>query len=219
MHPTRKETACKKTRKFGDIKGGRQYPKISDGIFRKFHSLKPPTPHDNLPIFLNDNPSRDFYFPADDDEIRVQLQKLPHLLTDEITHIWLRRIKTVDYQTGNEFQAMFICGSGVNLVTINPFPRDLKMHFGETKPSAKTLRFYSKWTGEQQPLRNSAGSWYLPWSEATIKDYYLSHLLLHEVGHFVDRYSNRFRSKASKKSEDFAESFAVFWNSKIRAGE
>jgi hypothetical protein len=220
MPLNKKETAWKKSRKFGDVKGGRRHPKISNGIFRKFHTLKPPTFHDKLPIFLKDNPSKDFYFPADEIEISSQLLKLPETLTDEITHIWLRRIKTTDYQTGNELQAIFICGSGVNLIAINAFPRDLKMQFGDEKPNRKTLRFYSKWIGDQSPIRSESGKWFLQWSEAAIKDYYLNHLLLHEVGHFVDRYSTRVRSKTSRKeAEDFAESFAILWNAKVATSD
>ena len=219
MTLVRKETSWKKSRKFGDVKGGRKQPKVTDGIFRKYHSLKPPTAHDNLPILLKDNPSKDFYFPADELEILSQLRKLPLMVSNEITHIWLRRIKKIDYESGNGFQAMFICGSGVNLITINAFPRDLKMHFGTKKPNRRQLRFYSKWTGDQAASCNKSGEWFLQWSEAAIKDYYLNHLLLHEVGHFLDRHSERFHSKTSvKKVEDFADAFAIKWNLRIESG-
>jgi hypothetical protein len=219
MTVTRKETAWKKSRKFGVVKGGRKQPKVTDGIFRRFHSLKPPTAHDELPIFLKDNPSKNFYFPINEREILSQLQKLPLSAFNNITHIWLRRIRQVDYENGREFQAMFICGTGVNLITLNAFPLDLKMHFGPKKPSSRQLRFYAKWIGDQAVSCNETGWWFLQWSEAAIKDYYLNYLLLHEVGHFVDRYSQRFRSKSSvKKAEDFADFFAIKWNSKIESG-
>jgi hypothetical protein len=168
-----------------------------------------------LPIILKDNPSKDFYFPTNEAEILSQFRKLPSEFTDEITHVWLRRIKKIDYENGDGFQAMFICGSGVNLITINAFPRDLKMHFGVKKPSTKQTRFYSKWTDELVFCKES-GRWYLQWDVAAIKDYYLQHLILHEVGHFIDRYSRRFRTKTSaKQAEDFADSFAIMWNQRL----
>jgi hypothetical protein len=212
MTLSRKETAWKKSRKFGDVKGGRTHPKVCDGVVRKYHSLKRPAVFEQLPIVIKDNPSKDFYFPVDEVEIITQLQNLPSLLTDGITHIWLRRIKKTDYERGDAFQAMFICGSGVNLITINAFPRNLKMYFGIKKPNRGQLRFYSKWADELVSCDDS-GHWFLKWSEDAIKDYYLRYLLLHEVGHFVDRYSKRFRRKSSdKRAEDFADSFAVIWN-------
>lgn len=67
----RKQTAWKKSRKFGDIYGGRERPKMTVGvptggnrIFRRAHSILPPSPLDKLPIYIVDNPSRDFFFPS-----------------------------------------------------------------------------------------------------------------------------------------------------------
>ncbi len=37
---TRKETAWKRNRKLGDVKGGRTQPKITDNIFARVHSLQ-----------------------------------------------------------------------------------------------------------------------------------------------------------------------------------
>ncbi len=39
---TRKHTAWKKNRKFGDVMGGRQRPKLADNIFNRQHSLTAP---------------------------------------------------------------------------------------------------------------------------------------------------------------------------------
>lgn len=41
MKQNRKETAWKKSRKFGDVKGGRKWPKIADNIFNRKHNLLP----------------------------------------------------------------------------------------------------------------------------------------------------------------------------------
>lgn len=56
----RKETAWKKNRKFGDVKGGRKRPKLADNIFNRQHNLKCPSNSDKTPIFIVDNPSKDF---------------------------------------------------------------------------------------------------------------------------------------------------------------
>jgi hypothetical protein len=65
----KKQTAWKKSRKFGDVYGGRSKPKITDRIFRRLHSISPPTLLDKLPIYIVDNPSRDFFFPLQANEI------------------------------------------------------------------------------------------------------------------------------------------------------
>lgn len=39
MRQSRKETAWKKNRKFGDVKGGRMRPKLADNIFNRQHNL------------------------------------------------------------------------------------------------------------------------------------------------------------------------------------
>ena len=216
MSISRKETAWKKSRKFGDIKGGRKFPKTTDNVFARYHSIEPPTLHEKLPIFIKDNPSRDFYFPVNEEEILNKLHQLPNKYFEEITHIWLRKVKEKDYESNIYMQGLFVCGSGVNLIVLNAFPKNLKMPFGNKKPTKARLNFYSKWC-EDLIFDENSKTWYLKWDKEMIKDYFLNHLLLHEVGHFIDSFNQRFWSKANnKKSEDFADTFAVIWSSKSK---
>lgn len=212
MNHAGKETAWKKSRKFGDVKGGRRFPKVTDNILKRFHSLQAPSPQDELPIFRRDNPLRDFNFPIDENDIRTQPKHLPNENTEGLTHIWLRRIRKKEYESGEALQGMFIRGSGVFLVVINPFPKNLRMVFGNKKPSKKTLKEYSRWT-RNLVFDEAAKTWHLQWTEEAIHDYYLNTLLLHEIGHFVDKYSPKTKSK---EQEDFADAYALIWHSKIR---
>lgn len=212
MQISRKETAWKKNRKFGDIKGGRRYPKITDKIFNRMHSLKKPCVDELLPIFIKDNPSKDFYFPASENEITEKLNYLPKAHHEKITHVWLRKIKKEEYESNETFQGMFICGSGVNLIVLNAFPKNLRMVFGSSKPVHRVLKSYSKWTQDLQ-FDDKKKIWFLQWSEEEIRNYYLNSLLLHEVGHFVDFMFNRIWSKANlKQTEDFANNYARIWS-------
>jgi len=212
MNHSRKETAWKKSRKFGDVKGGRRFPKVTDNILKRFHSLQAPSPQDELPIFLRDNPSRDFYFPIDENDIRNQLERLPSNDTTGVTHIWLRRIDKKEYESGEAFQGVFIRGSGVFLIVLNPFPRSLRMVLGTKKPSKRALKEYSPWTSDLV-FNEAANTWHLQWTEETIYDYYLNSLFLHEIGHFVGKYSGKTNPK---KQEDFADAYALKWHSRIR---
>jgi hypothetical protein len=211
---TRKHTAWKKNRKFGDVWGGRTFPKLADKIFNQQHNLTAPAIDETIPIYIVDNPSRDFYFPVTVDEIKSTLEKLPNDHTDHLTHIWLQKIKKTEYLDGNTFQGCFICGSNVYLIVLHPFPIDNKMRFGKNKPLQKTLNYYKNFTTD---LKENKEGWYLQWTEETIKRYFLESLLLHEIGHSLDSFYKRYWSKTTKaKSENFADNYVAVWSDRIR---
>lgn len=211
MSISRKETAWKKSRKFGDVKGGRTFPKITDRIFNRQHSLQKPNENDELPIFIKDNPSKDFYFPIDETEILERINQLPIEHQKNITHIWLKKVDKQDYENGESLQGMFICGSGVNMIVLSAFPKDLKMIFGAKKPLKKELNLYSNWCQDLH-FDEKKKVWFLQWGFEKVRDYYLNFLLLHEVGHFVESVYQSFWSKAKgRKSENFADNFARIW--------
>ena len=62
MIQNRKETACKKNRKFGDIHGGRMRLKCADGIFERQHNLAPPTPDQRKANIYCRKPFKRFLF-------------------------------------------------------------------------------------------------------------------------------------------------------------
>ena len=75
-----------KSRKFGDVKGGRKRPKLADNIFNRQHNFSAPNENEETPIFIVDNSSRDLYFPVSVDEIKEFLSKLPTEHTENLTH-------------------------------------------------------------------------------------------------------------------------------------
>jgi len=215
MRQNRKETAWKKSRKFGDVKGGRKRPKLADNIFNRQHSFLTPAKGEETPIFILDNPSRDLFFPVTVEDIKEFLNKLPSEHTENLTHIWLKKMSNKEYEKEGSFQGCFICGSGVNLIVLHPFPRDLIMKFGTKKPTNKTLKWYAPYEPE---LIHSDGKWILKWTEEKIKQYYLEGLFLHEIGHQIDSIYKRFWSSnySKKRGEDFADNFAYYWGNQIR---
>jgi hypothetical protein len=215
MKQSRKETAWKKSRKFGDVKGGRKWPKLADTVFNRQHNFSAPNPEEETPIFMVDNASRDFFFPVTVEDIKEFLAKLPKEQTENITHIWLKKISTKEYLSKDYYQGCFICGSGVRLIVLHPFPVDLQMHFGRKKPSNKTLKWYSAYKPE---LIYSSEQWILQWTKEKIKQYYLEGLLLHEIGHQMDCMYKRYWSTTYKKqkAENFADNYAYYWGNKIR---
>lgn len=214
MTQNRKETAWKKNRKFGDIHGGRMRLKCTDGIFERKHNLLPPTLGQEIPIFIQANTSRDFYFPVSIDEIKETLKKLPKEHTEYLTHIWLDKVKKSEYYKGETLQAEFICGSNIYLIKLYAVPLDNRMVFGQTKPTTKQLSFYKQYCTDLQHDKNG---WYLQWTNESYKKYYLEKLLLNEIGHSVDYMYQRFWSKAnSKQTHDFANNYAVIWGNNVK---
>lgn len=206
----RKQTAWKKSRKFGDLKGGRMRPKLADNVFSNQHNLLAPTMDEDTPVYMVDNPSRDFYFPVTVKEVKQVLSKLPSELTRHLTHIWLRKRS----KKREVYQGAFICGSGVQLIVMYAFPKDLMMRFGEQKPSKSTLTWYAPYKPE---LIRQENKWFLKWSEEGIRNYYLKGLLLHEIGHKADSYYKRYWSPAyAGKAEKFANNFAYYWADELR---
>jgi hypothetical protein len=208
-----KQTAWKKSRKFGDVIGGRMRTKLADNIFHRAHNLEPPIEGEEKPIFIVENPSKDFYFPVTIDEIKATLSLLPIEHTEFLTHIWLQKVKKKEYLASQTMQAEFICGSKVYLIKLYAVPKDNRMSFGQIKPTNKHLTFFKPYCAD---LRHNKDGWYLQWTGENLKHYFLEKLLLHEIGHCVDYIYQRDWSKANRKqAEDFADNYAVIWSNNI----
>jgi hypothetical protein len=206
-----KQTAWKKSRKLGDVYGGRTSPKISNRIFRRAHSLSAPSPDDNIPIFIVDNPSRDYIFPLGPDEISCELQHLPEQDWSTITHIWLRRFRKKDYDRGEIPLAEFICGSGVRLVVLYPWPTDLRLFISKVRPKDHQLKLYANYTTS---LIETDDGWFLEWTLPALRDFYIETLLFHEIGHNVESYRKYWTVMSSRSSEEFANQYAYERTSK-----
>lgn len=202
---SRKETAWKKNRKLGDVKGGRTQPKITDNIFARAHSLQRPAPGTVQPIFISDNPSRDFFFPISEQEIRRELSHLPRKDWKGITHIWFRRFKKTDYEEGELPLAQFCCGSGVRLIVLYPWPVTMEWWHGTRMPGLKQQRTLEQYGAR---LHHRVDGWVSSWTLTGLKNFYIEHLFYHEVGHHVDRYF-RHSSKANHSViEEVANQYA-----------
>ena len=178
MRQSRKQTAWKKSRTFGDVKGGRRWPKLKDNIVKRKHSLLKPSEFDELPIYMVENPSKDFYFPITIDDIKNVLAQLPPEHVEGLTHIWLRKTNKKE-----KYQGVYTVGSGVRLITLYPFPKSNQLILGKERPTHKLL------------------------TEESARRYYLERLLLHEIGHYVNETLVRNKA-ARYKSENSADNYA-----------
>ncbi|WP_020407701.1 hypothetical protein [Hahella ganghwensis] len=202
----RKQTAWKKSRKFGDIYGGRSRVRLNDNIFKRAHSLKRPGQNDELSILIQDNPSRDFFFPISLEEAVTAINALPDIDTQGLTHIWLRRLKKSDYEKGQLPLAEFICGSGVRVIVLYPFPVSMMMNLGPRKPSSRTLKELKNWHCD---LQNKDGTWQAKWQLPFLRQYYINNILYHEVGHHIDQYFRHWSKANHRQIEEFADQYAI----------
>lgn len=145
MRQSRKQTAWKKSRTFGDVKGGRKWPKLKDNIVKRKHSLLKPSEFDKLPIYMVENPSKDFYFPITIDDIKNVLAQLPPEHVEGLTHIWLRKTNKKE-----KYQGGYTVGSGVRLITLYPFPKSNQLILGKERPTHKLLTWYKGYASEPQ---------------------------------------------------------------------
>jgi hypothetical protein len=203
-------TPWKKSRTFGDIHGGRRRRRMTDNIFKRLHSLSRPGPHDQLPFLIEENPSRDYFFPISAAEALEILSSHSNKDLGGITHIWLRRDKRPNTLSSEHPLAEFICGSGVRVIVLYPWPKNLLLPLGGSKPIAKVLRPFQQLGAE---IIQSENHWYAKLTGPNVRQYYAQHLLLHEFAHHIDWF-NRYWSKANaKQTEDFANQYAVRWGS------
>jgi len=180
-------------------------PPPPDRIINRAHSLPPLSADDEKPVFIVDNPSRDFIFPLTSDEILCALARLPDRDWSSITHIWLRRFKKKDYEKGESPLAEFICGSGVRLIVLYPWPSDLRYYLSAEKPSSKSLKLFE---GYETSLVKTEGGWWIELTLPVLKKFYIQTLLYHEIGHNVDWYERRWTDANRKSQEEFANQYA-----------
>ncbi|WP_323800401.1 hypothetical protein [Parasphingorhabdus sp.] len=198
------QTPWKKSRTLGDIYGGRTRRKFADNIFRRAHSITKPSANDVLPILIEDNPSRDFFFPLDGEEVVEALKALPKRDHAGITHVWLRRLKKQDYLDGSPPYATFTCGSGVRLITLYPFPNDLTYTFGRKRPPNTTFNDARRFGAQ---ISQVGKDWQAKWGHHSLRRFY-THILYHEVGHHIDWYRRLWSQANSKELEEAAEQYA-----------
>lgn len=209
---SRKHTAWKKNRKFGDVHGGRTTPKLTDQIFERLHSLRPPGVGVETPIVIEDNPSREYHFPLSGEECVQALESLPAGHAEGLTHLWLRRPSGVDRRNGLPL-AEFICGSGVRLIVMYPWRVDGRLCLGRSRPTGKAPQEYERFGAS---ILLDRGWWYAEFGPQPLREYCV-HILYHEVGHHLDWYTRRWSTANVKQTEDAADHYAVRFLQKGRA--
>lgn len=198
----RKQTAWKKSRTQGQIYGGRMHRLPRHGRFRRLHGLRAPEPGAETPILIEENASRDYFFPLDGRECLAALRALPADDRGGLTHLWLRR-PTREHLKRN--LASYVGGAGVFVIVVHAWRRDRRYGFGATSPTGslakEMLRFGARLVREQ-------GLWFAEFDEAALRAYCV-YVLYHEVGHHLDYQARRWSRANRKQREDAADQYAA----------
>ena len=152
-------------------------------------------------LVLRDNPSRDFFHPVSEEEIRKTLDRMPRKLTYSLRAVVMPRSSASDRRRGVEARRRYLC------IVLNPFPKSLRLFWSSSPPKAKAVHHYEPWNARWE---EDETGWYQAWDLEDLKRYYLFHLLLHELGHI-----NQPSFHALSRREEFAEDFALTWARKL----
>jgi len=180
---------------------------MTDNIFNRLHSVQRPSPQDQLPIVMADNPSRDFVFPTTSDRVLGRLAELPADDVDGITHLWFRRTDLDRTDPQRFFD--YIGGSGVQLIVIYPWPKDLLLRLGSSRPKPKTLNRYRPWTTD---LRKVDRQWCLVWTADSVERFTLESVIPTAVGYYDAWRRHRWVGDGGKVMHARAESYAARWS-------
>lgn len=130
-----------------------------------------------------------------EDDIRLRLNELPE-------H-FIRSLEVVQLSRMTRKKRSFPCYGmqwGTSLY-LYPVETELVEYFGRPPRPAEyneTRLFGGKWSHQGGSL------WKLAWTPATIRDFYLNNVLIHELGHLLDN-----RNRSYRDRERFAEWFAI----------
>lgn len=152
-------------------------------------------------IVIEENPSRDFFHPVTEGEIRKTLDRMPNKLTEHLRAVVMPRLTVADKRRGVEAKRRYSC------IILNPFPNSLRLFWSTIPPKKKAVQHYEPWNARWE---EDGDGWYQAWDLDDLKTYYLFHLLLHELGHINQPWFN-----SLMRREEFAEDFALTWARKL----
>ncbi|WP_146848284.1 hypothetical protein [Brevifollis gellanilyticus] len=181
----------------GDASQKRSRVRQIDAIWTKLSER----PDDGEILFITENPSRDYYHPCDEKDIRKVLAHLPRRHWRHLRAVVFRRSSARDRANGVEARRRYLC------VILNPFPVSNEVDWGIRPPSLKVRSHYAPWC-DRWEVRD--GRHFHVWTAEQVRRYYRYHLFLHEMGHL-----NQPAFHSLMRREDFAEDYALTWARKL----
>ena len=128
------------------------------------------------------------------DEIRTRLNKLPREMIEPLEVVQLSQM--------TRKKQSFPCYGMQWGATLYLYPMEDHLTEYFSRPPSPAQRNEARMYGGRWV--ESPGEWQLVWTDATIKDFYLNNILIHELGHLLDS-----RNSSYIDRERYAEWFAI----------
>jgi len=177
---------------------------LEDAPEERCFSLQAPEPGQSLPIYIVDQPPEGFYFPLSPEEVLNELKLLPNDHLKNLTHIWLRSFQKDHYQEGETPWSEFICGNGVHLIVLYPWPLDRRIWLGKERPASKALTLFAPYSSD---LKECPEGYYLAFDEDEVWDFVAEILLYHEIGGHLHWQHTHWSQVNRLRTEDFGDRF------------
>jgi hypothetical protein len=200
FNPVRRNRNIGKTQG-GRVRDGKAVEKRSRLFTQDIWTRLSEAPHEGF-IVLQENPSRDYFHPITETDIRSVLSRLPRRTVRPLKAVLLSRLSARDARRGVEGRRRYQC------VVLYAFPRSMEMAWSDGTFSDRAQRHYNIWCSTWCRRNDST---ILTWTLEELRRYYLFHLLLHEIGHL-----NQPPFHSAKRRESYAENFALEWARKWR---
>lgn len=142
-----------------------------------------------------DRPGDGYRFAVTPEEVRARLAQLPAAFTQslQVVHFSaMTRKKRCSPCYGMQWGAT---------IYLYPIEADLIEHYDQP-PRPSQLIEARMYGGQWREL--GKGQWQLIWTEATVRDFFLNNILIHELGHLLDE-----RNSRTIDRERYAEWFAI----------
>ena len=145
--------------------------------------------------FVVDEPGAGYRHVVTTAEVSQRLAQLPRHFLDQLEVVHLSRMT----RKKQSFPCYGMQWGGA--LYLYPIENSLREYFSTPpKPDFRNevQMFGGLWTD------HGGGEWTLSWTEATIRDFYLNNILIHELGHLLDN-----RNTSYTDRERYAEWFAI----------
>lgn len=150
--------------------------------------------------YFAEPPGEGYIHPVTEEEVRRRLAQLPRK--------FLRNLEVVQFSRMTKKRALFPCygmqwGSAVYLYPIEATLQEVYVRPPTPQQQIDARMYGGVWSQD-------GNYWTLQWTEATIRDFYLNSVLIHEIGHIHDDRNTSFQDR-----ERYADWFAIEYGYRV----
>src|SRR5258708_6596842 len=162
FNPIRRNRKIGKTQG-GRVRDGKPVEKRSRVFTQDIWTRLSEAPHRGF-IIIRENPSRDYFHPLTENDVRSALSRLPQRILRPLKAVVLSRLSARDARHGVEARRRYQC------VVLYAFPRSMEMVWPGTTCSDAARRHYEPWCSAWSVRDDST---ILTWTADQAKRYYL----------------------------------------------